>query len=261
MKTTTLTVLILMLTFLSANGQASDSLPDHRFYSLHLQLGQNQIKEMILFPLVHKGIVTELSFEKEKIKTNLRLFRFYLTYSRLKTGLEEMSKSANISLGLGYSYNFLVFQKNNFRFYSGPQGLLHYSLMIYPNWDESHSYWSDYLSVGVNNVLSLSLREEREWFTSLNFSLLGFFSRPDDLRQFKMDDYTLDGIFRALNSDIETGSMNKLLQINFRTEYRFPVLASKREAITFNMDILRSLRNNGKPVFQIINSVGLKIIF
>jgi hypothetical protein len=132
--------------------------------------------------------------------------------------------------------------------------------MIYPNWDESHSYWSDYLSFGANNIITVSLKNKREWFTSLNFSLFSFFSRPDEIRPYKMDDYKPGGILKAFNSNIETGSMNKALQINFKTEYRFPVLTNKREAITFNTDILRMSRNDGVPVFQIINRIGIKIM-
>jgi len=225
-----------------------------------MQVGLNQIREMNLLPMVHKGFITELSFETEKINRGLRQFQFLFTYSRIKTSLEEMSKSGNINLGLSYSYNFLIFQNNNFRYYSGPTASLSYSFMMYPDWDDSHGYWADYLSLGSSNIFSFSLRHESEWFTSLNFSLFSLFSRPGEIRPFKMDDSSFIGIFKALNSNIEPGLMNKLVQVNFKTEYRFPVFVNKREAITLNMNIIRISGNDGQPIFQLTNMFGIKIM-
>jgi hypothetical protein len=254
-------IFILILTGNLIKGQNPDSISYiQKSNSFNIQFGFNQIKERNLLPLVHRGMLTELSFESEKIKRNLRQFQFSFIYSRLKTSLEEMSKSANIKLEINYSYNIPIFQKKNFRYYLGPQASICYSFMLYPNWDESHSYWADYLSLGANNIFSFSLRHESEWFTSLHFSLFSFFSRPDETRPYKMDDYSLGGILKAFNTGIEPGLINKVLQINLKTEYRFPVFVTKREAITFNMDIIRISGNNGQPIFQMINQFGIKIM-
>jgi hypothetical protein len=260
MKTNILLIFILILMVSTIQGQDQDSLSNRKFCSVSVHFGQNQIKEMSLFPMVHKGKVTEFSFETERVKSNMKQFQLFFTYSRIKTSLEELAKSGNIRLGMDYSYNFLIFQNSNLRYYAGPQASLCYSFMLYPNWDESHTYWADYLSFGANNVLSVSLRNESEWFTSLNFSLLGFFSRQNDIRPYKMDDYTPGGVLKAFNSNIEPGIMNKVLLINFKTEYRFPVFVDKLEAITFNMGIIRMSRNEGDPVIQIINRFGIKIM-
>jgi hypothetical protein len=260
MKTNLLSIFPFLLTVGTIKGQVQDLISVDKTYSVSARFGQNQIKEMNLFPMVHKGTVTELSFETEKMKNSLRQFQLLFTYSRVKTSLEEMSKSGNIRLGINYSYNFLIFEKNNFRYYLGPQTSLCYSFMLFPNWDDSHSYWADYLSLGPNNVFSVSLKHQSEWFTSLNFALVSFASRPAENRPFKMDDSSVGGILRALNSNIEPGLINKVLQINFRTEYRFPVFVTKREAVTFNSDIIRISGNGEQPVFQIINRFGIKIM-
>ncbi len=261
MKTQILLIVVLILTGRLTEGQNPDSSSNfHKTYSVNMQVGLNQIREMNLLPMVHKGFITELSFETEKINRGLRQFQFLFTYSRIKTSLEEMSKSGNINLGLSYSYNFLIFQNNNFRYYSGPTASLSYSFMMYPDWDDSHGYWADYLSLGSSNIFSFSLRHESEWFTSLNFSLFSLFSRPGEIRPFKMDDSSFIGIFKALNSNIEPGLMNKLVQVNFKTEYRFPVFVNKREAITLNMNIIRISGNDGQPIFQLTNMFGIKIM-
>ena len=261
MKTKILLIQILILTGYLVKGQDTDLSSDHdKTYSVNFQMGLNQVKEMNLLPLVLKGRLTELSFETEKVKSSLRHFQISLLYSRIKTEAEELPKSGNIILGLDYSYNFLILQKNNLRYYLGPQASLCYSYMLYPNWDDSHGYWADYLSFGPNNILSVSVKQEREWFTSLNFSLISFFSRPEEIRPFKMDDSSIEGILKALNSNIETGSVNRAFQINFKTEYRFPVFVNKREAITYDMSIIRLSQKNEQPVIQYNWRIGIKIM-
>jgi hypothetical protein len=132
--------------------------------------------------------------------------------------------------------------------------------MLYPNWDDSHGYWADFLSFGPNNIVSVSVKNDREWFTALNFSLVSFFSRPEEIRPYKMDDSSVGGIWNSLNSNIETGTVNRAFQINFRTEYRFPVFVDKREAITFDMNIIRLSQKSEQPVFQFIWKAGIKIM-
>jgi len=262
MKTRILLIQILILSGALLKGQDADSVTDHhKIYSVNLQLGMNQIKEGNLLPLVHTGRLTELAFETEKIKNSLRQFQFSFLYSRIKTGVEETPISGNIKLGLNYSCNFLIFHKDNLRYYLGPQVSLCYSYMLYPNWDDSHGYWADYLSFGLNNILSVSVKHENEWFSSLDFSLAGFFSRPEENRLYKMDDSSVEGILKALNSNIESGTVNRALRINFKTEYRFPVFINKREAITFNMNLSRFSRKNEQPVLQLIWQVGVKLMF
>lgn len=261
MKTTILLILIFILIGNLLKGQDTDLSSNHvKTYSVNFQLGLNQIKELNLLPLVHKGRLTELSFETEKITSSLRRFEFSFLYSRIKTGEEELAKSGNIKLGFDYSYNFLIFQKNNLKYYLGPQASLCYSYMLYPNWDDSHGYWADYLSFGPNSILSVSLKHETEWFTSLNFAVIGFFSRPEEIRPYKMDNSSIEGILKALNSNIETGSVNRAFQLSFKTEYRFPVFVNKREAITYDMNIIRLSQKNEQPVFQFIWQVGIKIM-
>ena len=261
MKTKILLLQVLILTGNLARGQDTELSSDNdKNYSVNLQMGLNQIKEMNLLPMVHKGLLTEFSFETEKIKRSLRQFQFSFLYSRIKTGAEEMVKSGNVRLGFDYSYNFPIFAKNNLRYYLGPQASLCYSLMLYPNWDDSHGYWADYLSFGPNNILSLLGKNEREWFTSLDFSLISFLSRPEEIRPYKMDDSSFSGILKALNSNIESASVNRALRINLKTEYRFPVFTNIREAITYEMDIIRLSQKNEQPVFQFNWQVGIKMM-
>jgi hypothetical protein len=104
------------------------------------------------------------------------------------------------------------------------------------------------------------VKDEREWFTSFVFSLISFFSRPEEIRPYKMDDSSIAGILKALNSNIESASFNRVLKINLRTEYRFLVFINIREAITYEMNIIRLSQKNEQPVFQFNWQVGIKIM-
>lgn len=256
--------LVLILTFyiVRISGQETTQIPGpgNKSFAVHLHTGLNQIMDKSLLPLKHSGMATEFSLEKEKIKGSLRNFEFLFTYSRLKTSFEEMAKSANVRIGLSYSFNLPVFLQENIRYYAGPKILAHYSLMTYPNWDESHIYWADCFCAGINNVLSVSLRNGTEWFSTLSFPLVGIFSRPENVRPYKMDAFTTGGIIKAFHSNLETGFINRLLLIGFDTEYRFPVLKGKREAFTFSMDITRMSEKNGSPVLQLTTMLGIKIM-
>jgi len=92
MKTNILLLFIILLIGSRINGQDQDSLSEHKNYSVGLQFGLNQIREMNLLPLAHKGTLSELSFETEKKKSSLRLFQFCFTYSRVRTSVEELTK-------------------------------------------------------------------------------------------------------------------------------------------------------------------------
>ena len=91
MKTNILIIFILTLAVSITKGQDQEPLLNHKYYSVNVTFGQNQIKEMNLFPMVHKGMITELSFETEKVKNSLRQFQLFFSYSRIKTSLEEMA--------------------------------------------------------------------------------------------------------------------------------------------------------------------------
>jgi hypothetical protein len=130
--------LLLILTSVQTLAQERDSSRTNHFISL--QFGVNQIKDENLIPKVSTGTITELSYGFEKRKTNWQQFHFTLGYSRLKTKLEDLSKSFNLQLNLGYSRSYALLQKKNFKYYLGPEVNLAYDASYFPNWDDSHLY-------------------------------------------------------------------------------------------------------------------------
>jgi hypothetical protein len=234
------------------------------------------MNEQILLPLVHKGTMIKVSCDLENTGKSLNETQISVIYSRIKTSLEDISKSGNIKLDFIYSRNYLIFQSNNLKYFFGPQISLCYSFMIYPDWDESHFYWADYLGAGASNIVTIGLKNGDEWFTSLKIPVFSLYSRPDDYRLYKMEDSSPTGVIRALHSGIGAGSWNRVFQLNLNSEYRFTVLQNKRnarkysidfirksrtEAFTYSFDFIRISKKGEQAFIQITNQLGLKFMF
>ena len=133
----------------------------HSFHVIGVGKGLNQIKEENLLPLVHTGFATIVSYEFRNMKGNYQDFQFSAIYSLPKTRAESLSATANIGLNAIYSYCFGLMGGDAVRYYLGPQAKIAYSMAFYPNWDDSHLYWADYYSAGLNNILSFRLKNEK----------------------------------------------------------------------------------------------------
>ena len=262
MKTRFISGVLFLFLLCPVTGQQTDQLVLlEKSNSLELHTGLNQIKEMNLLPVSNSGLITEFSFAREKRGKQLHQFQISIAYSRLKTRFEDMAKSGNIGLSIYYAKNWHLIQEGNISYFMGPHASISYSFMLYPNWDDSHGYWANTFSAGMNNILSVKLRNNQEWFTSLKIPLFSLYSRPEVERLYKMDDSSVAGLLKSLNGDIESGTWNRAFQLNFVTEYRFPVFSNKMEALSYSIDFMRISKRNGSPVIQLINKLGIKFMF
>ena len=252
--------LILFLLLLSGTvlSQEMDSARTRHFIAL--RFGLNQIREENLHPKVSTGTLTELSYGFEKQNKRLQRFQLSLGYSRLKTSLEDLSKSINLKLNISYSYNFRLVKSRKFNYYLGPEANLSYTACFLPNWDDSHLYWADYLSVGAKNIFSVSLKNKKEWVTDVSIPLFSVFSRPELHRLYKIDETDFAGIVHNLNSHITAAHLTNVFFVHLQTEYRFPVFHNKTQAFTFLFDWLRVRHDDGNPFYQLSYQLGIKFI-
>jgi len=237
-------------------AQQVDSLKAQHF--LALQMGINQVKDENLHPKVSSGIGMQVSYGFEKQKRNLQQFEFVLGYSRLKTGLEELSKTVNVRIKADYSLNFGLIEHETYSLLLGPEMVLDYNVSYFPNWDDSHLYWADYLSIGVNTILPVKLRKEKEWITYLSFPLFSVFSRPEQYKLYKIDKTDVGGIISNLNSHITAAHLTNVFHVRLKTEYRFPAFAHGREAFYYAFEWVRVRDDDGLPFQKIIHQVGIK---
>ncbi len=230
------------------------------FHVVGIGKGLNQIREENLLPLVHTGFDTGVSYEFRNIKGNYQDFQLSGTFCLLKTRAEDLSATGNIKLNAIYSYCFGLIGSDAVRYYLGPQAKMAYSVALYSNWDESHLYWADYYSAGLNNILSFRLKNEKNLVFNLSLPLLSFYSRPDAMRLFKADEFSPGAIIESMNSDLKPGFWNTAFFLHFGIEYQFPVFQSKRESIAYSIDFTRIKGNNSNPFKQLIHQVGLRIL-
>ena len=220
--------------FVTINLFAQEEKKNISSYSFQFDIGSNQIKEKNLHPKVHSGILYGLSYEYKCGEQNISQFKFGINYSTLKTDFENSSESINIQVIANYSYLFELIKKNRFSYCLGPEINLNYNLSFYPNWDESHFYWADFISLGISNKIKYQINQTQFLTFDLSIPLFSVFSRPELNRQYKIDDISFSGILKNMNSNLEIGSLNKSFYMNLQIEYQFVISDKFMQAISYS---------------------------
>jgi len=256
-----LTVIVLIFTITACRGQdLTESEEPSSFHVLGITIGINQVKEENLLPLVHSGFITTLSYDYRRSEENYQDFRFALGFSRIIADREDITKSANVPIALSYSYCVRVAEDQRFTLFIGPHAKVAYSLFFYPNWDESHLYWTNSLSVGINNVFSYILPDDTKLFSRLSMPLLSLYSRPSVVRLHKIDDLSFGGIVKNLHSNLNSGFLDAAFAFHFDVEYQFPVFQTKTEVVFYSLDFIRTAKGDADPFTQLIHQLGLRIL-
>jgi hypothetical protein len=250
-------ILALALPGLFLTTAAQDSSPSDHI--IGMQFGVNQIKEENLHPKAHTGTLLVLSYGYEKRAKVWHQFQFSMGYSRLKTELEDVSKSVNLKLNMAYSWNYPLVKKEHFEYYLGPEASAAYSASFLPNWDDSHLYWADYYSLGIRNSFSVMTSKETEWVTFVSLPLFSVFSRPPLYRLYKIDETDFSGILHNLNSNLAPAHLTNVFYFKLQTEYRFPVWVRKRQAFSFTIEYLHMRHDEGNAFSQLMYQLGIKL--
>jgi len=227
-------------------------------HMVSFQLGFNQVKDENLHPKTSSGLASQVSYGFEKQKKHFHHFEFALAYSRLKTEQEELSKTVDLRLRLEYTLDFKVVDHPAFLYRLGPDIVLDYNGSFFPNWDDSHLYWADYLSIGIKNTLQVPFHDQREWRTTVAFPLFSVFSRPELYRLYKIDETDAAGIISNLNSDITAAHLTNVFHLRFQTEYRFPVFRQSRESLFYTFEWVRVRNDEGFPFQKLVHAIGIK---
>jgi hypothetical protein len=252
-----------MMLLVGTSGYAQDTAEQNSMASAHaigVTIGVNQIKEANLLSRAHSGFVTTLSYDYVHSDQNYRDFQFLLGYSRIIARSEDITKSANFLITVSSCYAFGLAEQQSLKYFLGPQVKLSYSAGAYPNWDDSHLYWANYISAGINNVLIYSFQNETRLVSHISMPLLSLFSRPDLLRLKKFDDLSFGGIINSLHSNLNLGFWNRAYHLHFDLEYQFPVFRTKQEAFFYSLEYVRLRQNDGNPYTQLIHQIGIKVL-
>ncbi len=216
---------------------------------------------MNLVPIVHKGISYRLghNFQKGNGKYIL-LSGISADYAGINTRFEGPSASRYIQLEAFYSHLLGMVKQRNFTFYAGPQAGIGYGLGFYPNWDDSHLYWSDYISLGAGSLLCYKSRGGA-WALSASLPFFSFISRPEKNRLYKIDDVTPGGIISSMNSNWQAALWKRNFGINARLEYEFSSVKKLSQSIGYSFRYGYMEAKYGMPVYNLLHSLGLKLYF
>ena len=107
------------------------------------------------------------------------------------------------NLKLQYEYEHKISETNYGIWSIGMFAKADYRLAIYPTWDESHGYWADFMGVGFLSTFEKPMHGSKFIFTSLQLPIIGFNSRPEAIRNYKMDDPSIGGILKIVNKNFK----------------------------------------------------------
>jgi hypothetical protein len=229
--------------------------------SFQLMFGLNELKESNLHNAIHKGVLYGLIYEHGKHSNNISQYDIGLIFSRVKTGYEDLSASAYAELFGKYGYFFKVTTKRKSTFHFGPEIRLNYDVSFYPNWDESHLYWANYLSLGIGNQYRYQFSDKHSLRVDISIPLLSAYSRPLPDRQYKIDDTSFGGIISSLNNNIESGTINKSFYLNTKLEYQFRITDRISEAICYSYNYTRISSREGFPFQSNQHNIGIKLYY
>ena len=259
-RNATIVVLILLLSVPSYAQEAGSDSSGRSDHVIGIRFGVNQLKEEDLVPLVHTGFILTLSYEYRSRGTCFRRFLFDLDYSRLETARESNPLTAQLGLRASYSHTFGVIENRSLCLFLGPVVGISLAGAYFPNWDDSHTYWATTYSLGAAGLSLWRFDNGTSLLGWLSFPLISLYSRPDRVRQYKLDDISIGGLARDWNSNLEAGFWNRAFFLQFSAEYQFPLFSTKTQAVSYSFAYSRVEANGGNPVIRLFHQVGLSIL-
>jgi hypothetical protein len=259
-------IIILILVSCGMPVCSQDTAEPGMLHCIGYQPGYLQIREMNLIPKVHRGMFHCISYGFEIRKRDYQVFRFAIGYANPKTSIERKSPDFNDydknqgQIHFNYAHLFSVPGSEKIRYYLGPMVSYTYSISNYYGWD-SHAYWGNFFSLGPKFLVRADLVGDRTLQASLDFSLFGFYNRPDAIRLYKVEDWSFARIVRISNQNYKAGIFTNAFQSRFSAEYRFGGSGTCRLALIYGLYYSRIVGADSRQLVELINRVGLNIYF
>jgi hypothetical protein len=215
-------IILFLLSFLFKSIQCQDTTSVYTSHLISLTFGSNRLKEEILIPKVHSGALTGFSYVFEKSGNNFNSIACSFSYNHLKTKLETEKVTQTGLIDIKYSWGYNLLKSKGSNYFLGVTTSYNWSIQEFPVWDESRAYWGTSLAAGPYGRLSMTFDNQCSWISSFDISLLGILSRPEDVRLYAQEEWTISNIMKITNSDFSFGIMNNILICCFKSEYRIP---------------------------------------
>lgn len=223
-------------------------------------LGHSQFKDENLHPKVSSGLSLGLSFRGSVSSKAISEYNAGLIFSLMNTAFEDFPSSASALIRANYKYLFTLARFKNLTWYMGPASYFQYGTNAYFNWDESHLYYANYLSLGMGNRITCELSKKLFVF-HLDIPIFSVISRPEPNRQYKIDDMSFGGVIKNLASNPEGTLPNRNFFIDTGIEMRFSTAKKKSRALAYRFRYHYMHAQNGYPFQNIENALSFKLIF
>jgi hypothetical protein len=255
-------LLIIIGIFISQNAMAQMFPGFTRSNSLEIDAGSNQLKENNLHPKVHSGLMPGIIYNRYRLSAEkISNFSTGLNFTALKTAYENSAESMNVNLFFGYRQLFKVYQRSNYFVAAGPDAQLIYNFSFFPNWDESHLYWANQLTIGTSGAAFIKLSESKNLIFDLKMGLASLASRPLIEREYKIDDLTFEGVVSAFHSNVAFLTVNRSFNFSFRTEYQFNTSTRLSPAVLYEFSVQKLNTPVSHSFINIHHKTGIKFYF
>ncbi len=229
--------------------------------SLGLYTGLVQLKELNLLPKVHRGLLFSLGYSYYGRESMGSAFEFQAAFAKLKTKYEGAASSQFVQLEASYAYLLdIAARKDAFSFSGGPYVGAAYNLGFYPNWDDSHLYWADYLGIGGRSLF-LFRHGTKTFVVKASVPLFSFITRPEQERPYKIDDVSLQGIVHNMNSHWEPACWNKMRTFKGEVDYKYSLGSRWSQSVGYSFRYLNMIASDSNPMHQLQHRIGVKMYF
>lgn len=229
--------------------------------SIAINIGWHQVKDENLHRKVHEGVQYGLAYSHLRTAKNRGQISSQLQYARLRTEYEPMPASTSVQLYLQGNYAWRCLEAETYQLYLGASAVAQYRFYSFPNWDESHVYWADDISLGLSSYFDWQIADKRQLMVTFQASLLSLFSRPAAYRHQKIDDLSFGGVLSNMHSNWDIGTLNKAIGLHFKLEYQIELSAQLTQAFSYTARYHRLEGNNSAAWQQIEHNVGIQLYF
>ena len=250
--------LILVALLGSLFSMAETIQPLKKQMGIQFDFGINQNKESNLLPIVHQGGMYGMRFFNQHQSVNISQFETGFQVGTLKSEFEPETGTIAIKLWGKYAYLFSLVSTERFSIFAGPESELNYNTGLYFNWDESHLYHANFLSIGALLQMKYLFPSKNSLTLKVGLTILSAISRSLPNRMHKIDNLTVSGIISDMHNHIRVGSFAKNFLIDSTVEYRFNASKKIIPAFCYTLRYNRLNDSIGFPFQQIQHLAGIK---
>lgn len=250
--------ILILLLWVPVCVQGQNSVRGRIWHDIHLDVGIDQVRERNLHPKIHRGPLIGINYSYGSMSRYIYSVEAGLSGSLLKTKYENSLKSSHIRLYANYYHLFSVAGNRTVSWFFGPEARLNYSVGFYPEWDESHMYWANYMATGFRNKFVAAIFPYQQLMLDISLPLIFIASRPASDRPYKMDDFSFTGILKNLHNHAEVSSWKKSFVLDIFLEHQMQTRRIRMPAFYYSLYYCKLRSIDSRTFNNVVHRVGVK---